>query len=87
MLGYITAVVASPDPLADLFIFMATRKGKVKKMHLDKFQNIRRVGLAAFDLDPNDSLLTARLAEEGMNAVLIGPVREDELTEIFSRYS
>ena len=67
----VTAVVAIPDPLADLFIFMATRKGKVKKMHLDKFQNIRRVGLAAFDLEKDDSLLTARLAEEGMNAVLI----------------
>ena len=67
----VTAVVAIPDPLADLFIFMTTRKGKVKKMHLDKFQNIRRVGLAAFDLEPNDSLLTARLAEEGMTAVLI----------------
>ena len=67
----VTAVVAIPDPLADLFIFMATRKGKVKKMHLDKFQNIRRVGLAAFDLESNDSLLTARLAEEGMTAVLI----------------
>ncbi len=67
----VTAVVAIPEPLADLFIFMATRKGKVKKMHLDKFQHIRRVGLAAFDLEPNDSLLTARLAEEGMNAVLI----------------
>ena len=67
----VTAVVAIPEPLADLYIFMATRKGKVKKMHLDKFQHIRRVGLAAFDLDSNDSLLTARLAEEGMNAVLI----------------
>ena len=67
----VTAVVAIPDPLADLFIFMTTRKGKVKKMHLDKFQNIRRVGLAAFDLEKDDSLLTARLAEEGMNAVLI----------------
>ena len=67
----VTAVVAIPEPLADLFIFMVTRKGKVKKMHLDKFQNIRRVGLAAFDLEPNDSLLTARLAEEGMTAVLI----------------
>ena len=67
----VTAVVAIPDPLADQFIFMATRRGKVKKMHLDKFQNIRRVGLAAFDLEKDDSLLTARLAEEGMNAVLI----------------
>ena len=67
----VTAVVAIPDPLADLFIFMVTRKGKVKKMHLDKFQHIRRVGLAAFDLEPNDSLHTARLAEEGMTAVLI----------------
>jgi len=67
----VTAVVAIPEPLADLYIFMATRKGKVKKMHLDKFQHIRRVGLAAFDLEKDDSLLTARLAEEGMNAVLI----------------
>ena len=67
----VTAVVAIPDPHADQFIFMVTRKGKVKKMHLDKFQNIRRAGLAAFDLEPNDSLLTARLAEEGMTAVLI----------------
>ena len=67
----VTAVVAISDPHADLFIFMVTRKGKVKKMHLDKFQHIRRVGLAAFDLDKDDSLLTARLAEEGMTAVLI----------------
>ena len=63
--------MAIPDPLADLFIFMATRKGKVKKMHLSQFQNIRRAGLPAFNLEPNDSLLTARLAEEGMTAVLI----------------
>ena len=67
----VTAVVAIPDPHADLFIFMATRKGKVKKMHLSQFQNIRRAGLPAFNLESNDSLLTARLAEEGMTAVLI----------------
>ena len=67
----VTAVVAIPDPNADKYIFMATRKGKVKKMHLDKFVNTRSNGLAAFDLDKDDSLLTARLADEGMTAVLI----------------
>ena len=67
----VTAVVAIPDPNADKFIFMATRKGKVKKMHLSKFVNTRSNGLAAFDLEKDDSLLTARLAEEGMTAVLI----------------
>ena len=67
----VTAVVAIPDPAADKFIFMATRKGKVKKMHLSKFVNTRSNGLAAFDLEKGDSFLTARLAEEGMTAVLI----------------
>ncbi len=69
----VTAVVAIPvgDLGADKWIFMATRKGEVKKMHLNHFQNIRSNGLAAFDLEKDDSLLTARLADEGASAVLV----------------
>ncbi len=69
----VTAVVAIArgDLGADRWIFMATRKGEVKKMHLSHFQKIRSNGLAAFDLESDDSLLTARLADEGASAVLV----------------
>ena len=89
----VTAVVAIPDPRADKSIFMATRKGEVKRMHLSLFQNIRRTGLAAFDLNPDDSLLTARLAEEGMTAILVSRNGKgvrfelDKVTERMSRSS
>lgn len=67
----VTAVVAIPDPNDDKFIFMATRRGEIKKMHLSQFSNIRSNGLAAFDLEKEDSLLTARLAADDMTAVLL----------------
>ena len=67
----VTAVVNISDPNADQYIFMATRKGKIKKMHLSKFTNIRRSGIAAFDLEKDDSLLTARLVSDGMTAILV----------------
>ena len=67
----VTAVVNISDPNADQYIFMATRKGKIKKMHLSKFANIRRSGIAAFDLEKDDSLLTARLVSDGMTAILV----------------
>ena len=68
----VTAVVGIPANLdADKWIFMATRKGEVKRMRLNHFQNIRSNGLAAFDLEKDDSLLTARLADEGASAILV----------------
>ena len=69
----VTAVVAISNPDDDKYIFMATRKGQVKKMELNQFANIRKSGLAAFDLEKEDgdSLLTARLADSGMTAILI----------------
>ena len=69
----VTAVVAISNPDDDKYIFMATRKGQVKKMELNQFTNIRKSGLAAFDLEKQDgdSLLTARLADSGMTAILI----------------
>ena len=67
----VTAVVAISDPRVDEYIFMATKRGEIKKMHLSQFANIRSNGLAAFDLEKDDKLLTARLAKSGMTAILI----------------
>jgi DNA gyrase subunit A len=67
----VTAVVAIADLTVDQYIVMATRRGEIKRMQLNQFGNIRSNGLAAFDLNKGDSLLTARLADPGTSAIII----------------
>ncbi|MEE8518293.1 MAG: DNA gyrase subunit A [Dehalococcoidia bacterium] len=67
----VTAVVSISDPLADKYIFMATVKGEIKRMHLSQFANIRSNGLAAFDLEKDDRLLGARLADADMTVIMV----------------
>ena len=67
----VTAVVPITDLTVDKYIFMATRKGEVKRMALSQFANIRRNGLAAFDLNKGDSLLGARLADPDMTVIMV----------------
>jgi DNA gyrase subunit A len=66
----VTALVSISDLQVDQYIFMATRKGEVKRMHLGQFANIRSNGLAAFDLEKGDNLLGARLADSDMTVIL-----------------
>ncbi|MFW5720072.1 MAG: DNA gyrase subunit A [Candidatus Dojkabacteria bacterium] len=42
------------------FLFMATKKGTVKKVGIDQFEGIRKNGLIAISLDPGDELLYVR---------------------------
>jgi DNA gyrase subunit A len=67
----VTAVVAIANLEVDKYIVMATRRGEIKRMSMSQFANIRSNGLAAFDLNKGDSLLTARLADPGMSAIMI----------------
>lgn len=67
----VTAVVAIANLQVDQYIVMATRRGEIKRMQLSQFSNIRSNGLAAFDLNKGDNLLTARLADPGMSAIII----------------
>lgn len=67
----VTAIVTIPDPEAEQYIVMATRKGEIKRMHLRQFKNIRSNGLAAFDLEKGDQLLTARLADADMGVIMV----------------
>ncbi|MCI0778526.1 MAG: DNA gyrase subunit A [Chloroflexi bacterium] len=67
----VTAVVAISDLTVDQYIFMATRLGSVKRMALSQFANIRRNGLAAFDLKKGDSLLGARLADPDNTVIMV----------------
>jgi DNA gyrase subunit A len=67
----VTAVVAISNLQVDQYIVMATHRGEIKRMNLSQFSNIRSNGLAAFDLNKGDNLLTARLADPGMSAIMV----------------
>ena len=67
----VTAIVPIADPEAEQFIVMATRKGEIKRMHLSQFKNIRTNGLAAFDLEKDDALMGARLADPDMSVIIV----------------
>ena len=52
------------------FMLMCTRRGFVKKMPLNLFKNLRRVGLRALVIEDDDDLISAAICENG-NEVLL----------------
>lgn len=68
----VTAYLAVTDfDRDDLFIFMATQNGTVKKTALKNFANVRSNGIIAVNLDDDDRLIGARLTDGSME-ILIG---------------
>jgi DNA gyrase subunit A len=53
------------------YIFLATRKGTVKKTSIEDFNNIRRNGIIAIKLDKNDQLTWVRLTSGEDDIVLV----------------
>ncbi len=66
----VTAVVVGRDFEKDAMV-LATADGEVKKTALSEFASVRRSGLIAMDLEPNDILVSAKLAAEDDEAVVI----------------
>ncbi|MGA0016124.1 MAG: DNA gyrase C-terminal beta-propeller domain-containing protein, partial [Burkholderiaceae bacterium] len=64
------------------FVFMATRKGTVKKTALSEFSNPRKAGIIAVDLDEGDHLIGAALTAGNDDVMLFSDggkaVRFDE---------
>ncbi len=52
----ITAIIKQGDGMEDGFLFMATKKGTIKKTAIKNFLNIRSNGLIAIKLDEGDEL-------------------------------
>ncbi|MFA6849247.1 MAG: DNA gyrase subunit A, partial [Selenomonadaceae bacterium] len=67
----ITAVIPIRKFSADKFLFMATRKGIVKKTDLTEFDTSRKGGLIALTLDDDDELIGVKLTD-GDRSVLLG---------------
>ena len=67
---------------ADHYIFMGTALGTVKKTALDEFNNPRKAGIIAVDLDPGDHLIGAALTDGHHDVMLFSDggkaVRFDE---------
>jgi DNA gyrase subunit A len=67
---------------ADHYVFMATSMGTVKKTTLDEFNNPRKLGIIAVDLDPGDYLIGAALTDGKHDVMLFSDggkaVRFDE---------
>ncbi|MCI1274416.1 MAG: DNA gyrase subunit A [Clostridiaceae bacterium] len=67
----ITAVVPVSEFTPDSFLIMLTKKGYIKKISLDNFENIRKNGLIAIGLDEGDELSWVKLANAN-DEVIIG---------------
>ncbi len=66
----VTAVVAARDFDKDAMV-LATRMGEVKKTPLKEFASVRRAGLIAMDFEPNDVLISAKLAHNDDDVVFV----------------
>ena len=67
----VTAVLAAPDFEHNKFLIMATRLGEVKKTPLADFASVRRNGLIAMDLEPNDELCWVKHCPAGADIILV----------------
>jgi DNA gyrase subunit A len=67
----VTTMLVVPDfEMAD-YITLLTRQGRIKRMELNVFANIRSVGLIAMTLDEGDSLDWARLTKGGEDFIVV----------------
>ncbi|SHK39491.1 DNA gyrase subunit A [Selenomonas ruminantium] len=67
----ITAVIQVKGFEPDRYLFMATRKGIVKKTSLSEFSNLRRNGLNAINLDDDDELMGVKFTD-GESYLMLG---------------
>ncbi len=66
----ITAIVSLRNFTDEKYVFMATRKGVVKKVAISDFANAKARGIVAIKLDQGDGLVTAQLTS-GKNEIVL----------------
>lgn len=67
----ITAVIAVGGYCPDKFLFMATKRGVVKKTQLAAFSSMRRTGLIALLLRDDDELIGVKITD-GQQRIILG---------------
>ncbi|MGO5336711.1 DNA gyrase subunit A [Bilifractor sp. LCP19S3_H10] len=66
----ITAVIAISEFREDQYIFMATKKGIVKKTPVPAFRHMRKTGLAAITLNNGDDLIEVKYTDGTQDVIL-----------------
>ena len=66
----ITAVIPMKKYEDDKYLFMATRKGLVKKTPIKDYENIRKTGLAAINLRDDDKLIEVKITDDTEDVML-----------------
>ncbi len=67
----VTAVVRVPPNTEHEFMVMSTTLGEVKKTPMKYFANVRRDGLIAMDLEPSDEFVSAKMAADEEDAIIV----------------
>ena len=67
----VTAIIPIRDIGDDGYLFMATRKGIIKKTKLQAFANIRKVGIIAVSLRDDDQLIEVKKTVDDAELMLI----------------
>ena len=69
----VTALLRYPEKKneKDVYLVMATEQGVIKKVVLEDFQNVRRNGIIAISLKPDDRLRWVRFASSGDEVLLV----------------
>lgn len=66
----IAAVSCVREFSSDVAIFLATKRGVIKKTTLDAFSNPRKKGIIALNIDEGDELIQAKQVRDGEQAML-----------------
>ena len=67
----VSTMLIIPDFEQADYVTLLTRMGRIKRMELSAFSNIRTSGLIAMNLDPADSLDWARLTNGGEDFIIV----------------
>jgi DNA gyrase subunit A len=67
----ITAMIPVREFEEDKYLFMATRKGVVKKTPVSEYGNIRKTGLTAINLREDDELIEVKITDGNRDVLLV----------------
>jgi len=67
----IQSIIPTTDFVEEKSLVFFTKKGVVKRTNLSEFSNIRSNGVKAISLDEDDSLITAKIANENVKYLFI----------------
>lgn len=67
----ITAMVTMSELDDDTYLFMATKKGLVKKTLISEYRNIRKSGLQAINLREDDELIEVKVTNDKKDIIMV----------------